>query len=67
VKAPEGIIVKIWPEQMDPLFTVTVGVTNVVTELTAARVLMQPAVLVPVTLYVELVSGVTVALPELKV
>jgi hypothetical protein len=49
------------PEQIDPELTATVGTVFTVTEDTA--VFEQPAALVPVTVYVALVVGFTVAEP----
>ena len=51
-------MVNVWPTQIEPLFTVIVGSTNTV-DVTAA-VAEQPAVVVPVTLYVVFDAGLTV-------
>jgi hypothetical protein len=51
------------PVQMLPLFTDTVGVIFTVTLLTAVFPDTQPWALVPVTLYVVLTNGDTIADP----
>jgi hypothetical protein len=50
VLAPLGLMVKLPPEQMLPLFTLITGDVSTVTLLIAASVLTQPARLVPITL-----------------
>ena len=47
--APPGSMVKDWPVQITPEFTVMVGVMFTVTLLTAVLVPTQPNALVPVT------------------
>ena len=49
VVAPDGDIVKDWPVQITPEFTVMVGVVFTVTLLTAVLTPIQPKALVPVT------------------
>ena len=49
VDAPPGSIVKDWPVQITPEFTVMLGVMFTVTLLTAVLVPTQPKALVPVT------------------
>ena len=49
VVAPDGDIVKDWPVQITPEFTVMVGVVLTVTLLTAVLTPIQPKALVPVT------------------
>jgi hypothetical protein len=60
VFAPEGMIVKLLPEQVVPLFTEITGKAKTVTCATAVLDDTQPAELVPVTAYDVLVVGLTV-------
>ena len=50
VDAPLGVKVKLFPEQITPEFTLTVGVMFTVIVLTAVFIDTQPSELVPVTL-----------------
>lgn len=63
VMAPLGTIVKELPEQILPPFTIMVGFEFTVTLEVAKDVDEQPAILVPVTVYVALAVGVLTALP----
>ena len=47
--APVGVIMKEFPEQIEPLLTVMVGLIYTVTLLTAVFELTHPCALVPVT------------------
>jgi hypothetical protein len=58
-------MVKVCPEQMEPLLTETVGVTKTVTVPTADAVLVQPAVLVPFTENEVVAGGEKKAVPVL--
>lgn len=63
--APEGTMVNELPEQIDPLFTVTTGRGTTVT-LESAGEETQPWESVPLTVYVVLEEGITVAVPPEK-
>ena len=67
VGAPEAVIEKPVPEQIEPLLTVTVGVVFTDTVDTAVLAEIQPAVLVPVTEYDVVVEGDTVNVPPVIV
>ena len=58
-------MVKLFPEQIEPLFTETKGEVITVTLEIAVLKELQPAVLVPVTEYDVLINGFTIALPPL--
>jgi hypothetical protein len=58
-----GINDKAPPEQIIPLFTVIVGVMLTVIVETAGVTLTHPCALVPLTLYVVLIKGLTMLLP----
>jgi len=57
--APDGIIVKLWPAQIEPLFTVTRGKGCTVTFATTGAAAIHPRELVPVMIYVVFVDGLT--------
>ena len=61
--APLGIIVKELPEQIEPEFTVIVGVVFTTIVLMAVLELTHPNELVPVTFMLELLDGVITLLP----
>jgi hypothetical protein len=65
VFAPPGTIVKLFPEQMEPLLTVTSGLMWTVTLEMAGDAAWQPRELVPVTEYEVVEEGLT--LKELPV
>jgi hypothetical protein len=62
-KPPLGLRVKLWPAQIVPPLTETVGETSTVILDTADAVLTQPAELVPITEYEAFDVGVTTADP----
>jgi hypothetical protein len=49
VFAPLGTIKKVFPEQIEPLLTLNVGLGDTLTVATAVLLLKQPTELVPVT------------------
>jgi hypothetical protein len=61
VTAPDGVIVNEAPLHIEPLFIETTGFAFTVTELIALA--LQPAALVPVTVYVVFDVGATTELP----
>jgi hypothetical protein len=63
IEAPEGVIVKLCPEQMVPLLTAMVGRGLTTTLDTAAVAEMQPCALVPVTEKLEVEVGDTTCDP----
>jgi hypothetical protein len=63
VLAPVGIIVKLLPEQINPLLTEITGLGFTETVDTPAILLTHPAVLVPVTEYEVVVVGLMIAEP----
>ena len=62
--APEGTMVKIYPAQIVPLFTETMGEAITVTFEIAATDELHPDAIVPVTEYAEFTDGITVLLPD---
>ena len=67
VFAPFGLMVKFCPTQIVPLFTVIVGLGFTVKLLVAKACDKQPAALVPDTVKLALLVGLTTALPPCMV
>jgi len=67
VFAPLGLMVKFCPAQIEPEFTIIIGLTFTIKLLVATACDTQPAVLVPATVKLELLNGLTTAFPPCMV
>jgi hypothetical protein len=67
VLAPDGMMEKDCPTQIDPLFTLILGLALRVTLLIAGDGDAHPAVLVPATVYELEMVGLTIKLPPCTV
>ena len=63
VFAPFGLIVNDWPAQIAPEFTVIIGLAFTIKLLVATACDTHPAVLVPATVKIALLGGLTTPLP----